>query len=110
MGSAINAEPKAVAGGILRVIERNGPDRGQVRDLCRRLLQRHSSLRLRPVVSSEEVVEAYYRCVITESLVKRYGLSEAAIPDCINSSHRAVRRVCAAPGHSHVRIDDCRWQ
>lgn len=108
--NAINAEPKVVAADIHKVVERSVPDRARLRSLKRQLLQRHSVLRLQPVVSSEEVVEAYFRCVITHSLAGRYDLSEAVIPNCINSSHRAVRRVCAAPGHIHATIEDHAWR
>jgi hypothetical protein len=62
------------------------------------------------VVSSEEVVEAYFRCLITHSLARRYDVDEVVIPNCINASHRAVRRVCAAPGHTHATIEDHAWQ
>jgi len=63
------------------------------------------------VVSSEETLEGYYRCVIAEDLAKRYILSQAAIPYCVNSSHRAVRRVCHLTGrHSHADIEDAGWR
>lgn len=110
MRNAIDAEPSVVAVDIRDVVERSSPDRAQVRDLQRQLLQRHSLLRLQPVVSSEEVVEAYFRCVITDSLARRYDLSDASLPGCINSSHRAVRRVCAASAHGHARIEDDAWR
>jgi hypothetical protein len=106
---AISAKPKAVAADIHKVVERSVPDRDLLRDLGRQLLHRHTLLGQEPVVSSEEIVEAYFRCAVTDNLTGGYNLSEAAIPNCINSSHRAVRRVCASPAHSHRRIGDHAW-
>lgn len=108
--NAINVEPRFVAVDICRVIKRTVPDRSRLRDLAHQLLRRHDLLQLRPIVSSEETVEAYFRCVITDRLAERYGLGLAAIPSCINSSHRAVRRVCASPAHRHASIEDDTWR
>jgi hypothetical protein len=61
-------------------------------------------------VSAEEVVEAYYRCVVTGYLAERYSIENAALPHCINASHKAVRRVCVVPGHSHTQVEDRAWE
>ena len=108
--NAINANPMVVAADIQKVVERSVPDRAGLRSLHRQLLQCHSLLRLQPAALSEEVVEVYFRCLITHSLAGQDDLGEAVIPNCINSSHRAVRRVCAAPGHTHATTEDHAWQ
>jgi hypothetical protein len=105
------AEPRVVAREICRIVERSIPTRSQVRGLSQQLLTRHSVCRLKPVVSSEEVVEAYYRCVITAGLASRYTLAPISIPCCINSSHRAVSRVCVSPArHAHAAVEDHKWR
>jgi hypothetical protein len=106
----IGAKPRLLATEICDAIARSMPDRTQIRKLGQSLLRRHASLGLRPVVSSEEIVDAYYRCVLTGYLAKRYILENAALPKGINSSHKAIRRVCIAPEHSHARVADDDWR
>lgn len=78
--------------------------------LQRQLLSRHAELRLKPKISAEEVAEGFVRCVLLHHLQRRFALSIEAIPNCINSSHKAVRRVCAARDrHSHDGISDEAW-
>jgi hypothetical protein len=110
MHTAIKARSRAVAAGISEVVELSIADRTRLRDLTQQLLRRHVLLGLRSVVSSEEIVEAYFRCAITGTLTGQYDLSTAAIPNCINSSHRAVRCVCAWPAHCHGNIEDKDWR
>lgn len=111
MNDAINASPQVTATEISVAIPQEGPTHAQLQQLGSSLLSRHLSLPgLKPVVSSEEIVEAYYRCVLTERLTKRYALAATAVANCINSSHRAVRRVCVSSGHSHASIEDRCWQ
>jgi hypothetical protein len=107
---AINAGPETVAADVHQVVERSVPDRARLQELGRQLLRRHVLLGLQRVVSSEEIVEAHFRCVITDRLMGRFALSALAIPSCINSSHRAVRRVCGTPTHSHAVIEDDEWR
>ena len=110
-GDWIDAEPKLAAGEICRSVERTIPTRWQVQVVSRQLISRHSVCRLKPVVSSEEILEGYYRCVITETLANRHTLSQAAIPRCINSSHRAVRRVWLVSGqHTHSDVEEREWR
>src|SRR4029077_18630924 len=107
----IDAAPSLVARGICRTVENRIPTRAEVRALSRELLRRHLVCGLKPVVSSEETLEGYYRCLISDALAKRYLLSQEAIPLCVNSSHRAVRRVCVLRRqHSHADIDDVGWR
>jgi len=74
-------------------------------------MARHFSLRLRPVVSAEEVVEAFFRCGLTNYLTGRFNLAAEALPACINSSHRAVRRVCCSPRHhQHLAPTESSWE
>lgn len=107
--NGVDTKPHVLAMGICGAIEETAPDGTQIQQLSRSLLQRHASLRLRPVVSSEEIVEAYYRCVVSGYLTRRYSVENTALPACINSSHKAVRRVCVVPGHGHTRIEDRAW-
>ena len=108
---SIDAKPRLVAAEVWNTVEGSVPSGLQVQELSRQLLRRHSLCRLRPVVSSEEIVEGYYRCVITDNLVNRHSLSEAAIPRCVNSSHRAVRGVClVSRQHSHSAVEDRQWR
>jgi hypothetical protein len=107
----IDAEPSLLARDICRTVAGSIPTQTQVQELSRQLLGRHSVCRLEPVVSSEEIVEGYYRCLITDALVNSHKISPAAIPRCVNSSHRAVRRVCVASGrHSHSTVGDNEWR
>ena len=108
---SIEAEPRLVVREICRTAERSIPTRTQLQSLRRQLLRRHSVCRLRPVVSSEEITEGYYRCLITDALVNRHKLSRAAIPHIVNSSHCAVRRVCVvSEQHSHSAVEDGEWR
>ena len=108
---SIDAEPTLTAREICRIVERSIPTRLQIQGLSRQLLRRHSVCRLKAVVSAEEVVEGYYRCLITDTLTSRHALTQAAIPSCINSSHRAVRRVCVVSGqHNHSAVEDGDWR
>jgi hypothetical protein len=55
--------------------------------------------------AAETVVESYYACLVTEHLRRRFDIASAALPVTINSSHRAVRRVCVMPGeHLHGKV------
>jgi hypothetical protein len=110
MADAITALPEAVPVEIGTVLLGESPTQLQVQQLRSDLLSRHLSLRgLKPTVSSEEIVEAYHRCVLTDRLARAHALAPAAVPQCINSSHRAVRRVCVTPGHNHASIEDRAW-
>jgi hypothetical protein len=65
---------------------------------------------LKSVISSEEVVEGFFRCSLVHHLQERCELPIESLPFCINSSHRAVRRVCTEPSaHRHQAIDDDAW-
>jgi hypothetical protein len=120
----LDAEARLVAGEISHIVERSIPTRMQVQGLCRQLLRRHAVCRLKSVVSSEEVVEAYYRCLITGGLASRYakilGKSGAAASRCprlprshglLSRSRRFERILPRAPAFARTR---CRasygWQ
>lgn len=109
--NSIDAKPTLAAREICQIVERSIPSRVQVHGLSRQLLRRHSVCRFKLVVSAEEVVEGYYRCLITDTFTSRRALTQSAIPSCINSSHRAVRRVCDVSGqHNHSAIEDGVWR
>jgi hypothetical protein len=110
MNQAIDREPKVLGAEVARVLASTAPRAGDIRLLQDQLLARHYLLRLNPDVSSEEVVESFFRCFIVHYLQQRYELRVESLPTCINSSHQAVRRVCAVPnGHRHNAITDDAW-
>ena len=110
MNQTIDREPNVLGAEVEGVISGTAPHADHIRFLQDQLLARHSLLRLKPVVLSEEVVESFFRCVIVDYLQQRYELRVESLPTCINSSHRAVRGVCALPDvHRHNGITDDAW-
>jgi len=110
MNQIIDEDPEVLGAGIGPVLASTAPGADDIRRLQNQLLARHSDLRLKQVISSEEVVESFFRCSLVHHLQKRYALGTESLPGCINSSHRAVRRVCAEPGaHHHQAIPDDAW-
>lgn len=106
----INANPKVMAAELCAAIKADTPTATQIGQLGQSLLRRHSSLGLRPVVSSEEIVEAYYRCLLTGFIATRYSLDTFELPSCVNSSHKAVRRVCVGSKRAHAGLEDRAWE
>ena len=105
MNKAIDEKPEVLAVGIRELLTSTKPTASDIRELRRQLLSRHADLHLKPTVSSEEVVESFFRCCLVQHLQQRFELHNDSIPGCINSSHRATRRVCAARnGHRHQDI------
>jgi len=110
MHTKIDMEPVGLAREISASIASAHPTPVNIAELQRQLLVRHADLRLKPKISSEEVVEGFVRCSLIHCLQQRFELQIDAIPDCVNSSHKAVRRVCAAGGrHSHDSFSDKAW-
>jgi hypothetical protein len=110
MHRKIEMEPADLAREIGASIASAHPTLVDIAVLQRQLLLRHADLRLKPKISSEEVVEGFVRCALIHCLQQSFELQIDAIPDCVNSSHKAVRRVCAAAGrHSHDSISDEAW-
>jgi hypothetical protein len=106
----IDVEPEILATEIGASIEGAKPVAADIVELQRQLSSRHAHLRLKPKISSEEVAERFFRCALIHRLHQRFELHVDAIPDCVNSSHKAVRRVCVARGrHSHDGISDKAW-
>src|SRR5205807_1102018 len=67
-------------------------------------------LKLQPVVSAEEVVESFFRCLIADHLTRRFSLEVSALPGCMNASHRAARGVCVVrKRHRHLSVPDVDW-
>src|SRR5262245_24410838 len=79
-----------------RVIQGSPPTASDILTLGRQLIARHTELGLKALVSSEEILEAFVRCRLTDHLARRFDLEDSVLPERINSSHAAVRRVCAA--------------
>lgn len=110
MNQIIDEDPEILGAGIGRVLASTAPRADDMRRLQNQLLVRHSDLRLKQVISSEEVVESFFRCSLVHHLQKRYAVAIESLPRCINSSHRAVRRVCTEPtAHHHQAIRDDAW-
>jgi hypothetical protein len=110
MNQIIDEDPKVLGAGIGRVLASTTPRVEDIRRLQNQLLARHSDLRLKQVISSEEVVEGFFRCSLIHHLQERYELPTESLPCSINSSHRAVRRVCTEPSvHRHQAIADEAW-
>lgn len=110
MNQIIDEDPEILGAGIGRALASTAPDADDILRLQNQLLARHSGLRLKQVISSEEVAESLFRCSLVHHLQTRYGLAIESLPQCINSSHRAVRRVCTEPSaHHHQAIPDDAW-
>jgi hypothetical protein len=110
MNKTIDVEPEILATEISASIASTKPVSVDIVEMQRQLLSRHANLRLKPKISSEEVVEGFVRCVVIHHLQQRFRLHVDAIPNCVNSSHKAVRRVCASRSrHSHDSISDEAW-
>lgn len=108
---SIDTQPTVLAAEIAKVIEAATPSGDDISAIQRQLLSRHAELGLRPKVSSEEVVESFFRCVVIDHLQQRFKLEINRIPNCVNSSHTAARRVCAARWrHCHDSIADPEWR
>jgi hypothetical protein len=106
----IDIEPDGLAIEIDASIAAVNPAAGVIPGLQRQLLARHAALHLKPTISSEEVVEGLVRCRLTHHLQQKFELRVDSIPACVNSSHKAVRRVCVdASRHSHGGISDKAW-
>jgi hypothetical protein len=113
MNDAIDEMPEIVCEEIEQRLRTAKPIAADVSALKRQLRSRHAlpGLRLKPGISPEEVVEGFFRCVLAHYLHQRFDLHIDAIPACMNSSHKAVRRVCVAPGrHRHHDILDEAWE
>jgi hypothetical protein len=110
MNQAIDLEPNVLGAEVAGVLASTVPRADHIRLLQNQLLARHALLGLKPVVSSEEVAEAFFRCFMVDYLQQQYELRLESLPTCINSSHQAVRGVCALPnGHRHTAITDDAW-
>jgi hypothetical protein len=106
----IDEDPDVLGARIGRLLATTKLRGDDIRRLQNQLLARHSDLRLKQVISSEEVVEGFFRCALVHHLQERYQLPIESLPCCINSSHRAVRRLCTEPrAHRHQAIADDAW-
>ena len=110
MIASIDERAGIVANDTASAISAYRPSAEDIHHVQRQLLARHAELKLKPIVSAEEVVEGLLRCQLADYLAHRFKLPPDALPHCINASHRAVRRVCAAPRqHNHSAILDEDW-
>jgi hypothetical protein len=100
--SSIDASLPEVLSEIERELKSAPPSADAVAAIQRQLAEFGAA------ASAETVIESYYGCRLTERLRRRFEIPLAALPVTINTSHRAVRRVCVMPGehlHDEVRKD-----
>lgn len=110
MNQGIDLEPTVLGAELEGILPNTVPSADDIRLLQNQLLARHRLLKLEPVVSSEEVVEGFFRCFIVHHLQQRHAVRLESLPTCVNSSHRAVRRVCVVPNeHGHAALTDSDW-
>ena len=110
MNASITADPDVVTVEVATMVGTWRPSPSEITDVQEQLIARHSRLGLEPVISSEEVVEGFFRCRLVDYLARRFDVGTEELPGCVNSSHRAVRQVCVAPNeHRHLSISDRVW-
>jgi hypothetical protein len=110
MIAAIDEGAEVVAAETASAIRAVRPRAGDILRVQQQLLKRHADLKLKAVVSAEEIVEGLLRCHVADHLARRFQIPAEALPHCMNASHKAVRRVCAAPRqHHHLPIPDEAW-
>ena len=104
MTSCIDASPAKVATEIERTLQNARPSADTLSAAQRQLIGFGAA------AAAETVIESYYGCIVTEHLRRTFGIGADALPVCVNSSHRAVRRVCVAPGeHLHYTVPKASW-
>ncbi|KAF0155733.1 MAG: hypothetical protein FD159_2034 [Syntrophaceae bacterium] len=108
----INIQPDVLAAEIARFVETVAPSEQNVVEVQRQLLFRHVKLpKLEERVSPEEVVEGFFRCILTNHIQRHFKLEPGDIPNCINSSHSATRVICTEESdHNHQYIPDADWE
>lgn len=112
MNDTINEDPAVLCNEIEERLRTAKPIAADIATLKRQLRSRHAipGLNLRSAISTEEILEGFFRCVLVHYLHQRFELHVDAIPGCVNSPHKAVRRVCAVPArHRHHDIADEAW-
>jgi hypothetical protein len=87
----IDAPPAQVVAGISRVLQSERPRADTLSAIQRQLVGFGAA------AAAETVIESYYGCIVTEHLQRKYEIAAGDLPICVNSSHKAVRRVCVAP-------------
>jgi len=106
----INVQPAALVAEVGRVIEKATPSEQDVFEVRRQVLARQAHLGLQDRAAPECVAESFFRCLVIDHLQCHYRVALEEIPDWINSSHTATRRVCSTPSrHSHHHIADTDW-
>jgi hypothetical protein len=105
MKTGIDATPAALVTRITRALQRTPPSAADLAAVRRQLM------RYQAVPTAETVIESYYRCVVSDYLQRQFELALDALPDCVNSSHRAARLVCVAQrGHQHHTVTPPAWE
>jgi hypothetical protein len=104
MTSCLDASPVEALTEIERVLKSAPSSSDAVTAIQRRLAEFGAA------AAAETVIESYYGCLVTEHLRRRFDIDPAALPLTINTSHRAVRRVCVMPGkHLHSKVLKEHW-
>jgi hypothetical protein len=105
MTSCIDASPAVALAEIERELRNAPPPSADAVAAIKRQLAEFGA-----AAAAETVIESYYGCLVTEHLRRRFDIVPDTLPLIINSSHRAVRRVCVMPGdHLHCRVLKDSW-
>jgi hypothetical protein len=106
----INIQPGVLAAEIARVIQSVSPSERDISEVQRQVLCRHSELGLGKKTTPEEVIEGFFRCLLTDHFQRHFKIKPLDIPNYINSSHTATRGICIAGLlHNHHHITDAEW-
>ena len=68
----INIQPAVLAAEIARVIQAATPVEHDTVEIQRQVLRRHAELRLGKRTAPEEVIEGFFRCLVTDHLQQRF--------------------------------------
>jgi hypothetical protein len=106
----ITLQPAALLTKLAWVITSATPRGRDIEEVRRQLLERKARLGLQDQVAAEYVAESFFRCAITDYVQRRFQVDPGAVPESINSSHKATRGVCWRPSqHRHQQIADGAW-
>ena len=100
MTSRIEASPAEAVAEIERALRNAPPPQADTVAVIQ-----HQLAQFGAAAAAETVIESYYGCLVTEHVRRVFAIDPDTLPLIINSSHRAVRRVCVLPGeHLHSKV------
>src|SRR5688572_30012425 len=105
MRSCIDASPAVALAEIERELRNAPPPSADAVAAIQRQLAEFGA-----AAAAATVIESYYGCLVTEHVRRTFDIAADTLPLIINSSHRAVRRVCVMPSdHLHSRVLKDSW-